>query len=150
MPLVRGVWHWYGRNRENLAPLQPFATLPDCSAPAAVANLPVAALPKTKEGKTDETGHLALGPGDSGRLHVVDQATRPAEPSARELGFARRLRHSLQGAAYLSEGRRVTRRKGAGSGFHAAMFRAHSRACALSVTPGNRRRSSTAADSSPP
>ena len=37
-----------------------------------------------------------------------------------------------------------------GSGFQAAMARAHSRACAVSVTPGNSRRSSTAADSSPP
>jgi hypothetical protein len=38
----------------------------------------------------------------------------------------------------------------AGSGFQAAMVRAHSRASALSVTPGNNRRSSTAAANSPP
>ena len=43
----------------------------------------------------------------------------------------------------------LTSRGFAGSGFQPAMVRAHSRACALSVTPGNRRRSSTAADSSP-
>jgi hypothetical protein len=36
------------------------------------------------------------------------------------------------------------------SGFQPAIARAHSRACAVSVTPGNSRRSSTAADSSPP
>ena len=36
------------------------------------------------------------------------------------------------------------------SGFRPAMVRAHSRACALSVTPRNSRRNSTAADSSPP
>jgi hypothetical protein len=36
-----------------------------------------------------------------------------------------------------------------GSGFQPAMVRAHSRACALSVMPGNRRRSSMAAEKSP-
>ena len=36
------------------------------------------------------------------------------------------------------------------SGFQAAMVRAQSRACTLSVMPGNSRRSSTAADNSPP
>jgi hypothetical protein len=45
--------------------------------------------------------------------------------------------------------RRDTGRNGTGSGFQAAMIRAHSRACAVSVTPGNSRRSSTAADNSP-
>jgi hypothetical protein len=38
----------------------------------------------------------------------------------------------------------------AANGFHPAMTRAHSRACRLSVMPGNSRRSSIAADSSPP
>jgi hypothetical protein len=37
-----------------------------------------------------------------------------------------------------------------GSGFQPAMILAHSRACTLSVMPGNSRRSSTAAESSPP
>jgi hypothetical protein len=45
---------------------------------------------------------------------------------------------------------RVTRRKGTGSGFQPAMVRAHARACALSATPGNSRRSSMAAVNSPP
>ena len=44
----------------------------------------------------------------------------------------------------------LTSRGFTGSGFQPAMIRAQSRACALSVTPGNKRRSSTAADSSPP
>jgi hypothetical protein len=43
---------------------------------------------------------------------------------------------------------RETRRTG--SGFQAAMVRAHSRAAALSVMAGNSRRNSTAADNSPP
>jgi len=42
----------------------------------------------------------------------------------------------------------ASQRGGAGSGFHPAMVRAHARAFALSVTPGNRRRNSIAADSS--
>ena len=37
-----------------------------------------------------------------------------------------------------------------GSGFQPAMIRTHSRAAAVSATPGNSRRSSMAADSSPP
>src|SRR5271166_4563993 len=37
-----------------------------------------------------------------------------------------------------------------GGGFQPAMVRAHSRASAVSVMPGNSRRSSTAADNSPP
>ena len=45
---------------------------------------------------------------------------------------------------------RLTSRGLTGSGFQPAMIRAHSRASAMSVTPGNSRRSSTAADSSPP
>ena len=44
----------------------------------------------------------------------------------------------------------LTSRGFTGSGFQPAMIRAQSRACALSLTPGNKRRSSTAADSSPP
>jgi hypothetical protein len=43
----------------------------------------------------------------------------------------------------------LTARGVAVSGFQAAMVRAHSRACTLSVTPGNSRRNSTAADNSP-
>src|SRR4051812_33331080 len=39
---------------------------------------------------------------------------------------------------------------GAGSGVQPAIVRAHSRALALSVMPGNSRHSSTAADNSPP
>ena len=46
-----------------------------------------------------------------------------------------------------NRGARFTGRSG--SGFQPAMVRAHFRACALSVMPGNRWRSSTAADSSP-
>ena len=45
-------------------------------------------------------------------------------------------------------GGRLTLRSG--SGFQAAMVLANSRACALSAMPGNRRRSSTAAENSPP
>jgi hypothetical protein len=45
--------------------------------------------------------------------------------------------------------KRVIRQAAAGSGFQPAMVRAHSRASTLSVIPGNRRRSSMAADSSP-
>ena len=45
---------------------------------------------------------------------------------------------------------RLTSRGFTGIGFQPAIVRAHSRACALSVTPGNNRRSSTAADNSPP
>ena len=41
-------------------------------------------------------------------------------------------------------------RPGEGRGFQPAMVRAHARACVLSVTPGKRRRNSTAADNSPP
>jgi len=47
-------------------------------------------------------------------------------------------------------GRRGTLGTGAGSGVQPAMARAHSRALALSVMPGNSRRSSIAADNSPP
>ena len=51
---------------------------------------------------------------------------------------------------FLPESRRVHCRSFTGSGFQAAIARAHFRASALSVTPGNRRRSSTAAANSPP
>src|SRR5208337_4630877 len=44
---------------------------------------------------------------------------------------------------------RVTEHGGAGGGFHPAMVRAQARTFALSVIPGNRRRSSMAADNSP-
>ena len=44
---------------------------------------------------------------------------------------------------------RVTGRGWTGTGVHPAMLRAHARAFALSVTLGNRRRSSIAADNSP-
>ena len=44
---------------------------------------------------------------------------------------------------------RITEHGGDGSGFHPAMVRTCARAFALSVIPGNRRRSSIAADSSP-
>ena len=44
---------------------------------------------------------------------------------------------------------RITEDGGDGSGFHPAMVRTCARAFALSVIPGNRRRSSIAADSSP-
>jgi hypothetical protein len=40
-------------------------------------------------------------------------------------------------------------RGGTGSGFQLAMVRTHARASALSITPGNNRRNSIAADSSP-
>jgi hypothetical protein len=45
---------------------------------------------------------------------------------------------------------RLTSRGFVGSGFHAAIVLAHSRASAMSVTPGKSRQSSTAADNSPP
>lgn len=60
---------------------------------------------------------------------------RPPDPRQR----TRRNRGSL--------GIRFTGRSG--SGFQPAMVRAHARACALSVMPGNSRRSSTAAANSP-
>ena len=44
---------------------------------------------------------------------------------------------------------RVTGRSWGGNGFQPAMLRAHARASVLSVIPGNRRRNSIAADSSP-
>jgi hypothetical protein len=44
---------------------------------------------------------------------------------------------------------RVTGNAGTGHGFHPAMARACARAFALSVMPGNSRRTSIAADSSP-
>ena len=44
---------------------------------------------------------------------------------------------------------RITEHGGDGSGFHPAMVRACARAFALSMIPGNRRRSSIAADGSP-
>jgi hypothetical protein len=46
--------------------------------------------------------------------------------------------------------RSLTGRSGTTSGFQPAMVRAHSRAPALSAMPGNSRRSSTAAENSPP
>jgi hypothetical protein len=59
-------------------------------------------------------------------------------------GCRRASRGALQGS------RRRSRLEGrGGSGFHAAMTRAISRACRLSVIPGNRRRNSIAADNSP-
>jgi hypothetical protein len=50
----------------------------------------------------------------------------------------------------LPECNRVTWRCGTVGGTQPAMIRAHARASASSVTPGNSRRSSTAAESSPP
>jgi hypothetical protein len=44
---------------------------------------------------------------------------------------------------------RGTGRNGAGGGCQPAMVRAQARACVVSVTAGNNRRNSTAADSSP-
>ena len=49
----------------------------------------------------------------------------------------------------LPERSRVTEHGGFGSGVHPVMVRAHARAFALSVIPGNRRRNSMAADTSP-
>jgi hypothetical protein len=72
---------------------------------------------------------------------------------------SRRRRATLPGLCRLRHPARVQRtprsRGGLGirftgrSGFQPAMVRAHSRACVLSVMPGNSRRSSMAADSSP-
>ena len=50
---------------------------------------------------------------------------------------------------YRRAGSRVTEAAGEGGGVHPAIVRAHSLALALSVMPGNRRRSSMAAESSP-
>jgi hypothetical protein len=69
------------------------------------------------------------------------------QPMCRTGSVTRRGR--VQGSRPLPGCNRLADRWRLGSGSQPAMFRAHSRACALSVMPGNSRRSSTAADISP-
>ena len=67
-------------------------------------------------------------------------ATLPGLCRRRQLGPRQRTRRNRGGLGSRFNGR---------NGFQPAMVPAHSRACALSVTPGNSRRSSTAAENSP-
>ena len=64
--------------------------------------------------------------------------------------LSRECRNQADGAVSRLLGRpRGTGRSGTGRGFQPAMVRAQARACAVSVTAGNSRRSSTAAENSP-
>ena len=80
----------------------------------------------------------------------------PARHSRGFLSIAGRLEGlkpaSMMGSLYRLPRRstRVSGRRGTGSGVQPAMVRAQARACAVSVMAGNSRRSSTAAENSPP
>jgi hypothetical protein len=63
--------------------------------------------------------------------------------------LSRECRNQADGVGSLLGRPGVTGRNGTGKGFQPAMVRAHARACSGSVTAGNSRRSSTAADNSP-
>jgi Transposase DDE domain group 1 len=82
---------------------------------------------------------LRLGELDVHHMHAVGERIGAGgkEGTGERMGYRRWPESSLV-------------RPGEGRGFQPAMVRAHARACVSSVTPGNRRRSSTAADSSPP
>ena len=77
---------------------------------------------------------------DPGAGAAADRRAAKNSAIAPAAGPRQRTRRSRGGLGIRFTGR---------SGFQPAMVRAHSRACALSVMPGNRRRSSTAAANSP-
>jgi hypothetical protein len=72
-------------------------------------------------------------------------------PGALQIRSAGLIQVCADGIHYrLLPGRRRDGRNGTGSGFQAATVRAHFRACAMPVMAGKSRRSSSAADNSPP
>ncbi len=83
-------------------------------------------------------------------MTVCEPKGRVVQAKCRLPRLSRECRNQAGGVGSRLLGRaRGTEFCGAGSGFQPAMVRAQARACAVSVTPGNSRRNSTAADSSP-
>ena len=115
-----------------------------------------------RDGDGEKQGTGRFG-GDSGRksrdkpdYHVLIWGGRTGDVRPPTLGRQSWQNRSWPGKPVGSRARRPcgdaaasSGRSWAGGGIHPAMLRAHARAFVLSVIPGNRRRNSIAADSSP-